>query len=322
MNWSSTRPPAPAIPSLWAQTGPGNGRGGSIENTGSFTKSGKRWSPFWCSPLTGIMMKNNVRILKKTTLTFLLLSAAVTAFAQRQTREEYILKYKHLAAETMERYGIPASIVMAQALLESDNGNSRLARQGNNHFGIKCGGGWNGESLRHDDDAPNECFRVYGDVEESFLDHGRFLDGQPRYDKLFSLKEDDYAAWAHGLRECGYATNPNYGPMLIRIIEENRLFLLDRGVEVAYNDIRTEVQKVEIDAASGTIRVDGYTVLIDRESGRELRRTEEGLFVVTDSGDTMRRLARQYGVRLKKLNRLNPLSADGALYEGQLIRLK
>ena len=263
-----------------------------------------------------------MQILKKTVLTLLLLSSAAVASAQRLTREEYILKYKHLAAETMERYGIPASIVMAQALLESDNGNSRLARQGNNHFGIKCGGGWNGESLRHDDDAPNECFRAYGDVEESFRDHGRFLDGQPRYDKLFSLKEDDYAAWAHGLRECGYATNPNYGPMLIRIIEENRLFLLDQGVAVAYNDIRTEVQKVEIDPASGKIRVDGYTVLIDRESGRELRRTEEGLFVVTDSGDTMRRLARQYGVRLKKLNRLNPLSANGPLYEGQLIRLK
>lgn len=286
-------------------------------------------------------------MLKKTILVTLLLSvAAMPAAAQRQTREEYILKYRHLAAGTMEKYGIPASIVMAQALLESDNGNSRLARAANNQFGIKCGSGWNGETIGHDDDARGECFRAYGSVEESFMDHGRFLDASSRYDRLFELPEGDYTAWAHGLRECGYATNPDYGPMLIRIIEDNKLFLLDdrQAVEgLTYQDVRTELAEVVYrdlspqepdvvvvyDASVKAVplpepvRVDDYTVTIDLATGREFRQNAGGLFVVAQTGDTMRILCRDYGIRRRKLLRLNPLSADDdTLCEGQLIRLK
>ncbi|MDR0955338.1 MAG: glucosaminidase domain-containing protein [Rikenellaceae bacterium] len=245
---------------------------------------------------------------------------ALPLAAQQQTREEYILKYKELATETMERYGIPASIVMAQALLESGNGNSRLAREANNHFGIKCGSAWRGESLAHDDDAPDECFRVYGSVEESFLDHGRFLDDSPRYQRLFDLAEDDYAGWAEGLRACGYATNPNYGAMLIKIIEDNRLYLLDQGVSVDYADIRPEQQEVVLGKDSvGGIPVDQYTVTIDLASGRELRFNNGVPYVEAQAGDTFASIARDFRMSRKRLLKLNDLSGEFDLHGGDAL---
>ncbi len=257
-----------------------------------------------------------MQLYKKIAFTLFLSAAAVSASAQRLTREEYILKYRHLAAETMENYGIPASIVMAQALLESDNGNSRLALRGNNHFGIKCGGNWRGEVIEHHDDARNECFRVYGSVEESFLDHGKFLDGSSRYDRLFRLDEDDYKAWAHGLRECGYATNPDYGPMLIRIIEDNKLYLLDQGVEVSYADIRSEVRRVESGRSGAGIDVDAYAVTIDRTSGREIRTHNGTVFVTARPGDSFASIARDFRINQKKLLKFNDLTEAFALRPG------
>jgi LysM repeat protein len=265
------------------------------------------------------MKINNVRYFRTTALTAILSVMALNLSAQRQTREEYILKYKHLAAATMERYGIPASIVMAQALLESDNGNSRLARDANNHFGIKCGGRWSGETTTHDDDARNECFRVYESVEDSFLDHGTFLDSSPRYDKLFDLREDDYKAWAHGLRECGYATNPNYGPMLIKIIEDNKLHLLDRGVEVAYADIRAEVPQVVVDWGARAVAVDDYTVVIDRATGRELHYRDGVPYIFALPGDSYGSIARDFRIGTKKLLKFNDLTADRALPPGTTV---
>ena len=135
---------------------------------------------------------------------------AVSASAQtRQTKEEYIDKYKHIAIDHMERYGIPASITLAQGILESDSGNSNLARRANNHFGIKCKKDWKGERVYHTDDAPNECFRKYDTVEESYEDHAEFLDQSPRYDSLFAYSTTDYKSWARGLRAAGYATAPD-----------------------------------------------------------------------------------------------------------------
>ena len=118
----------------------------------------------------------------------------------RQTREEYIDRYKHIAVAHMERYGIPASITLAQGILESDCGNSALSRSSNNHFGIKCKSDWTGRRVFHDDDARGECFRAYGSVEASYEDHARFLDSQPRYDSLFVYPADDYRSWARGLK--------------------------------------------------------------------------------------------------------------------------
>ena len=143
----------------------------------------------------------------------------------RQTREEYIDRYKSIAVAHMERYGIPASITMAQGILESDCGNSWLSLQSNNHFGIKCKRNWTGDKVYYDDDAKGECFRSYPSVEASYRDHAEFLDSQPRYDSLFAYSSDDYKSWARGLKAAGYATAPDYAQRLTRIIKENQILL-------------------------------------------------------------------------------------------------
>ena len=145
-----------------------------------------------------------------------------------QSYQTYINQYKDLAIEQMLRYRIPASITLAQGLFESRAGQSDLARQGNNHFGIKCHN-WTGPTQYHDDDAHGECFRVYQDAKESYEDHSRFLAKQPRYSRLFSLNTTDYKGWAHGLKSCGYATNPQYANKLIQIIELYRLQDYDKA---------------------------------------------------------------------------------------------
>ena len=166
---------------------------------------------------------------KAISLAGILLCCAVQLGAQvRQTREEYISRYMSIAVAHMERYGIPASITMAQGILESDCGNSLLSMKSNNHFGIKCKRNWTGEKVYHDDDAKGECFRSYPSVEASYQDHAEFLDSQPRYDSLFAYPSDDYKSWARGLKAAGYATAPDYAQRLVRVIEENQLYLLDR----------------------------------------------------------------------------------------------
>ena len=131
----------------------------------------------------------------------------------------------------MNRYKIPASITLAQGLIETESGNSLLASKANNHFGIKCKAEWKGAIFIKDDDTKNECFRAYGAVEESYRDHSLFL-LKPRYAKLFSYDMTDYRSWAYGLKEAGYATNPNYPAMLIKYIEELKLYQFDKfGME-------------------------------------------------------------------------------------------
>jgi len=143
----------------------------------------------------------------------------------------YISKYKDLAISEMRRTKIPASITLAQGLLESGAGNSRLAAEGNNHFGIKCKKGWSGNTMKLDDDAPNECFRVYPKVEESYRDHSDFLLHSKRYATLFLLPSGDYVNWARGLKKAGYATNPKYPDLIISFIEKYDLNLFDDSVQ-------------------------------------------------------------------------------------------
>ncbi len=145
------------------------------------------------------------------------------------TSGDYINKYSELAVKEMKRVGIPASITLAQGMLESGNGNSTLARKSNNHFGIKCHNDWNGKRVYHDDDRKGECFRKYKTVYESYLDHSDFLMCKKRYASLFKLKTTDYKGWAHGLKKAGYATDPKYAKRLINIIEENGLHKFDNG---------------------------------------------------------------------------------------------
>ena len=163
---------------------------------------------------------------------FLLLLSCVVAMLPAQRRnqayEDYIKKYRKIAVEEMERYHIPASITLAQGLLESGAGRSTLARKSNNHFGIKCGSRWEGRTVRHDDDARNECFRAYKHPRDSYEDHSKFLRTGARYAFLFRLKITDYKGWARGLKKAGYATDPRYADRLIDIIELYDLDKYDR----------------------------------------------------------------------------------------------
>ena len=153
-----------------------------------------------------------------------------------KTDEQYIQKFALYAVEEMEKYKIPASITLAQGLLETGGGQSRLAQQGNNHFGIKCKEDWTGKTMKHTDDAPNECFRVYDDPRDSYEDHSKFLAYRKFYVNLFKLDMMDYRAWAHGLKKAGYATNPKYAYILIDKIEKNKLYEFDKtnSKEVLY----------------------------------------------------------------------------------------
>ncbi|MCF8362936.1 MAG: glucosaminidase domain-containing protein [Prolixibacteraceae bacterium] len=171
----------------------------------------------------------------------------VTLFANSQTRmsrSEYIDQYKALAIKEMHRSGIPASITMAQGCLESGNGNSKLSRRSNNHFGIKCRNDWKGARVYHHDDALNECFRKYRTVEESYIDHTDFLMQNGRYSFLFQLGHTNYKAWARGLKKAGYATDPKYANRLIKIIEDEKLYLLD---EVEPGELAQYIPKIETD---------------------------------------------------------------------------
>ncbi len=160
-------------------------------------------------------------------LFFLLFFMQISLGAQTKLRQAYIEKYKEVAIEEMMLFGIPASITLAQGILESGDGESKLAKEANNHFGIKCHLDWDGPKIYHDDDEKGECFRKYKHAEESYRDHSTFLRDRSRYADLFKLDRTDYKSWAHGLKKAGYATNPNYPKLLIKIIEENNLHQYD-----------------------------------------------------------------------------------------------
>jgi uncharacterized FlgJ-related protein len=171
---------------------------------------------------------NEKKMALKHGFAIILLFTFVSSIQAQYTREEYIRKYQLLVIEEMGRSGIPASIKMAQAVLESGNGNSLLSRNSNNHFGIKCKSNWRGQRVYHDDDEKGECFRKYKSVEESYIDHTNFLMGNPRYAFLFTLAPDDYKGWAKGLKDAGYATARHYDKSLIKIIEDHQLYRLDQ----------------------------------------------------------------------------------------------
>ena len=161
----------------------------------------------------------------------LFLFSSFFGFSQSKT-ENYISKYSGAAVAEMERYGIPASITLAQGILESGNGESRLATEGNNHFGIKCHNNWNGETIIEDDDEIGECFRKYDKVTDSYRDHSLFLTERGRYSFLFEYKTLDYKKWAKGLKKAGYATNPKYSSLLIDLIERYELYTYDKGQQL------------------------------------------------------------------------------------------
>ena len=169
-------------------------------------------------------------------------------------REDYVSRYAPIAVSEMYRSGVPASITLAQGLLESGAGASRLATEGNNHFGIKCHRNWKGKTMKADDDAPNECFRVYADAEESFRDHSDFLRYSDRYKFLFEFETTDYKSWANGLKKAGYATDPGYPAKLIKYIEDLKLWKYDtmKTEDVPEPEEVTETEEVKSDVSKSS----------------------------------------------------------------------
>ncbi len=252
--------------------------------------------------------------------------------AQGQTKQDYIIKYAQAAVEEMEHAKIPASITLAQGILESRYGLSDLSSKSNNHFGIKCHKGWEGQKTYYDDDAKGECFRKYNSPEESFRDHSEFLTTRSRYSELFHLSIHDYKGWAKGLKKAGYATNPKYADHLIKIIEEEQLFVFDRmtPIEVApyLASLQLDIQPNQVytvnsdsksikkpttirerfDQQESNVKIQGGPAgdLEDSEYfNRNIFIENDAKTVWTFSGDTPNSIAKMYGISIDKLSKYN-----------------
>lgn len=240
---------------------------------------------------------------------FLLILTALTIFIAKEAwgnvYEEYIAKYSELACKHEKIFGIPASITLAQGLLESGAGRSKLAREGNNHFGIKCHSDWHGKSMILSDDRPDDCFRVYDNVEKSFEDHSQFL-RRKRYASLFDLDPKDYAGWARGLKRCGYATDPQYADRLISIIELYSLYNFDSGGAARIQEMRETADFI-------------HKTLMSRHVIRKSR----GLhYVIAQPGDTYALIAKELNINKKKLLSYNDVKQDGEIKPWQEVYLQ
>lgn len=225
----------------------------------------------------------------------------------KMTRAEYIETYADLAMKEMVRTGVPASIKLAQGCLESDNGNSRLATDAKNHFGIKCHD-WTGRKIHHDDDEADECFRRYRTVNDSYIDHSDFLTGKSRYAELFLLKKDDYKGWARGLKKAGYATNNQYADMLIQIIEENELYKFDEMVLAG----RLRPGRPGRPGAAPSVPGASRDILVNN-------RVE---YIIAQPGDTPELLRQEMDLYPGEIFRYNDISRDTPLDSGMVIYLQ
>ncbi|MCB0483592.1 MAG: glucosaminidase domain-containing protein [Flavobacteriales bacterium] len=306
------------------------------------------------------------------------LFVSAIAFSQNKARmspSAYIQTYDQDAVREMLKSGVPASITLAQGMLESDYGNSDLAKNARNHFGIKCHSTWQGKRFYKDDDAKGECFRVYATAYESYLDHSDFLRRNKRYAFLFELKRTDYKGWARGLKKAGYATNPKYPELLIKIIEENNLQRFDTMTEEDLEDLGgipiSKEEKLSTNSPRSTSKPSTYngTVVVSNNNikyvqagagdnadalakrhnmGRwqilrynEIDKTyrfSEGEVVylqpkrrkfrgavnthLVKSGETLWSISQEYGIRKKRLARMNGLSPDMTISAGQSLNLR
>lgn len=224
----------------------------------------------------------------------------------KHTADSYIERFKDIAISEMNSYGIPASITLAQGILESGNGNSSLAREANNHFGIKCTGEWKGKTILRDDDQKDDCFRVYTSPEQSFRDHSEFLK-RKRYASLFELDKNDYRGWARGLKEAGYATNPRYAELLISLVERYDLGRFDRK-EGQIEKIKRE-DKVLKEIANN----------IPQERKEEPSKTPVAMKIYeVKSGDTLSSISNLFSLTMEDLKILNGLE-NSELKPGQLL---
>jgi hypothetical protein len=251
----------------------------------------------------------------------------VSTSGSQASAVDYVNTYKDLAVSEMKRTGIPASITLAQGMIESDFGRSSLARAANNHFGIKCHDDWTGPTVRQNDDRRNECFRKYSRPEESFYDHSDFLRSGSRYKLLFDINPVDYKGWARGLKKAGYATNPDYANMLIRNIEENNLWVFDRGYKSASVPIQaivTNKDTVIITNSTNSIT----TVTTAKESTTVFARTPRVMennriqYIIIQDGDTRDKLEKEFNLLRWELSRYNELDSEFQLFPGQILYLQ
>jgi LysM repeat protein len=248
------------------------------------------------------------------------------ANAQRVTVEEYIEQFKDIAINEMKRSGVPASITLAQGILESENGNSELVKKSNNHFGIKCKNNWTGESVTHDDDANGECFRAYTNAGDSYRDHSNFLKSSQRYASLFNLVPTDYEGWARGLKKAGYATNPKYPDILIKYIEQ---YNLQQYSLLALNKIPSSevmgVFETNVVYAADKIEgnqsgaVDNHGLKTDLDKIISINKTS---CVVAPKGTSLLVIANKHHINLGKLMEFNDMSEEGLLKRDQPVYLQ
>ena len=234
-------------------------------------------------------------------------------YLQGQTKspafEAYINKYKDLAIQLQKEYKIPASIKLAQGLLESGAGNSRLARVGNNHFGIKCKEEWRGGRMYQDDDAKNECFRTYDSAEESYIDHAKFLSERIYYVSLFDLSIFDYQGWAYGLQNCGYATDPKYGSKLVSLIEMYGLQKYDRAPAPEKRISIDDIYRIEVDGPR----------FPEIKWKRRIYETNNVHYIAAKADDTYEIIANDTRSKLKRLLKYNEVPAEHKLKEGDMV---
>ncbi|MBE6252850.1 MAG: LysM peptidoglycan-binding domain-containing protein [Bacteroidales bacterium] len=252
--------------------------------------------------------------MKKMFIAIVLLLGLLGLSAKDDTpQERYVKKYADMAVKEMVRSGVPASITLAQGILESGSGMSKLATQGNNHFGIKCHKGWEGKSMKVDDDAPNECFRVYSSVADSYKDHSDFLRYRDRYKFLFDLERTDYKGWAYGLKKAGYATDPGYPAKLIKYIEEYKLYKYDVLSKVEEKEVPLSPLVIE---APKMAREEFHFPLT-----RELFSKNGVPFVYSLEGETYRSIAKYYHLFHQEILRFNDLRKDEELLPGTVVYL-
>ena len=252
-------------------------------------------------------------------LLLVLMTVLLSIGAAKNPKLDYIDKYSDIAIKEMKRTGVPASITLAQGILESNAGQSVLATKGNNHFGIKCHNDWKGKTMKMDDNAPKECFRVYPNAESSFRDHSDFLRSRDRYKSLFELKQTDYKGWARGLKKAGYATDPGYADKLITLIEDYELYRFDKGVKVSVKPpLEIEEPKVvQLEPRPGM----KYQESVTFSTARKVYSQNGVPFVYSEAGETYASIAASNGLFLKELLKFNDHEQELALEPGTIVYL-
>jgi LysM repeat protein len=246
--------------------------------------------------------------------------------AQKQSStSDYIQQYKDIAIREMQQYQIPASIKMAQGILESSSGNSKLAKEARNHFGIKCKKSWTGPTFIQDDDAKDECFRKYETALDSYEDHSQFLKTNPRYGELFNLDISDYKGWAHGLKKCGYATNPQYAQLLIRTIEEHKLYELDKGGDIVAEKPKEKNKTISTQPRtprSKSNNTDLPDFELKQQGGRSVMVRNRVQYIVVKQGDSFEKLSKELELMSWQLPKYNDLSSSSKLQAGDILYIQ